>query len=148
MIEFEAELEPMGPAAAFVLSDAQVAEVGGGKKVFPVRVTAGDYAFAARLARMGGRNLIGLRRELREAGGLEMGARYRVRVELDTSERVVEVPRELAEALDAEGLRERFDALSFTNRKEMARSIAEAKRDETRSRRLAKALDELRADRA
>jgi hypothetical protein len=144
MIEFEAELEPMGPAAAFVLTDEQVAEVGAGKKAFPVRVTAGDYAFAARLSRMGGRNLIGLRRELREAGGLEMGARYTVRVELDTSERTVDVPPQLAAALDEAGLRDAFDRLSFTDRKEMARSIAEAKRDETRERRLAKALDQLR----
>jgi hypothetical protein len=144
MTEFEAELEPMGPAAAFVLTDEQVAEVGAGKKAFPVRVTAGDYVFAARLSRMGGRNLIGLRRELREAGGLEMGSRYTVCVELDTSERTVDVPPQLAAALDEAGLRDAFDRLSFTNRKEMARSIAEAKRDETRERRLAKALEQLR----
>jgi hypothetical protein len=148
MIEFEADLEPMGPAAAFVLSDEQVAEVGAGKKVFPVRVTAGDYAFAGRLARMGGKNLIGLSRAVREAGGLEIGARYAVRVELDTAERTVDVPDALASALDGAGLRERFDALSFTNRKELARSVAEAKREETRERRLAKILEQLGADRA
>lgn len=38
-----------------------------------------------------------------------------------------------------------FDALSYTRRNEIARSIAEAKRPETRERRLVKALEELRA---
>jgi hypothetical protein len=141
MIEFEAELEKMGPAAAFVLSDEQVAEVGEGRKAFPVRVTAGEYVFRGRLARMGGANLIGLSRAVREAGGLEIGARYSVRVELDTEERVVDVPEALAHALDAAGLRERFDALSYTNRKEIARGVAEAKREETRERRVAQALE-------
>ncbi|MBV9471582.1 MAG: YdeI/OmpD-associated family protein, partial [Solirubrobacterales bacterium] len=41
--------------------------------------------------------------------------------------------------------RQAFDALSYTDRKELARSVAEAKREETRSRRVANALALLRA---
>ncbi len=145
MIEFEAELTPRGPAAAFVLSDEQVAEVGAGKKTFPVKVTVGDYAFAGRVARSGGDNLIGLSRAVREAGDLEMGKRYTVRVELDTAERTVEVPEALATELEAAGLRDAFDALSYSARKEMARTVAEAKGDDTRARRVAKALEKLGA---
>ena len=37
-----------------------------------------------------------------------------------------------------------FDALSFTHRKEYARAVAEAKREETRDRRVAKTLEKLR----
>ncbi len=137
-------LEPRGPAAAFLLADDEVAAVGGGKKAFPVRVTAGDATFSGRLARMGGENLIGLSRAVREASGLEIGSEYEITVVLDDAPREVDVPAALADALRDAGLREAFDALSFTNRKEIARSIAEAKKPETRDRRLAKALDGLR----
>ena len=143
-IELEAVLEPRGPAAAFVLTDEQAAAVGEGRKAFPVRVTVGDYAFAGRCARMSGENLVGLSRAVREAGGLEIGARVSVVIELDTAPREVEVPPALADALEAAGLRAAFDALSFTNRKELARGIAEAKGEDTRQRRLAKALEQLR----
>ena len=135
-------LEPRGPAAAFVLTDAEVAELGGGRKAFPVRVTAGDHTFAGRLARMGGANLIGLSRAAREAGGLEIGAEYEVTVALDDAPREVEVPPGLAAALG--DLRPAFDALSPSARKEHARSVAEAKQPETRDRRIAKVLDSLR----
>ena len=141
MIEFEAELTPRGPAAAFLLDDAQVAAIGGGRKAFPVRVTIGEYGFRGRLARMGGENMIGLSRAAREAGGLVIGERYAIRVEFDGEERTVEVPEALAAALDSAGLRAEFDKLSYSNRKEIARSVAEAARAETRERRIARALE-------
>ncbi|WP_236014516.1 YdeI/OmpD-associated family protein [Microbacterium stercoris] len=56
----------------------------------------------------------------------------------------VDVPAELAEALDGAGLRAAFDALSFTLRKEAARSVADAKQEATRHRRIEKVLDTLR----
>lgn len=141
----DAVLAPHGPAAAFALTDDEVADVGGGRKSFPVAVTVGDYAFRGRLARMGGENLIGLSRAVREAGGLEIGATYAIEVVLDDQPREVDVPPALAVALAEEGLQEAFDRLSYTARKEMAASIASAKRDDTAVRRLAKALDQLRA---
>jgi hypothetical protein len=51
-------LEPRGPAGAFVLSDEQVAAVGGGRRAFPVRVTVNGVTLPLRLARMGAENLI------------------------------------------------------------------------------------------
>jgi uncharacterized protein YdeI (YjbR/CyaY-like superfamily) len=67
---------------------------------------------------------------------------------LDEAPREVEVPPALAAAFAAEPeLRKRFDALAYTHRKELARSVAEAKREETRERRVAQALDRLRASR-
>jgi hypothetical protein len=135
-------LEPRGPAAAFLLTDAEVASLGQGKKVFPVTVTIGDHVTRGRLARMGDENMIGFSRAAREAAGLEIGARYEVTIALDDAPREVEVPAALAAAMTAEQ-RARFDALSFTARKEMARSVADAKRDETRERRIAKIVSEL-----
>ncbi|MEA2123725.1 MAG: hypothetical protein QOI80_507 [Solirubrobacteraceae bacterium] len=142
MLTGERVLEPRGPAAAFLLSDAEVESLGGGKKVFPVAVTIGDHVTRGRLARMGDENLIGFSRAAREAAGLEIGGRYDVTIAVDDAPREVEVPEALAAALTPEQ-RARFDALSYTNRKELARSVAEAKRDETRERRIAKIVDAL-----
>jgi uncharacterized protein YdeI (YjbR/CyaY-like superfamily) len=69
-----------------------------------------------------------------------------VTVVLDTEARTVEVPPELAEALAGRAdLAEVFDGLSFTHRREYAEWIAEAKRPETRARRVAGTLDRLAA---
>ena len=57
-------------------------------------------------------------------------------IELDRAPREVEVPGALATALAADPqAAAAFDRLAFTHRKEFARWIVEAKRDETRQRR-------------
>jgi uncharacterized protein YdeI (YjbR/CyaY-like superfamily) len=58
-------------------------------------------------------------------------------------ERTVEVPRDLEEALDP-ATRATFDDLSFTHRREYVRWIEEAKGEDTRRRRVAKATEMLR----
>jgi uncharacterized protein YdeI (YjbR/CyaY-like superfamily) len=66
-------------------------------------------------------------------------------ITLDDLPREVELPAPLAEALAGnDAARAAFEALSFTRRKEMARSVADAKKVETREKRLAAALAELR----
>lgn len=137
-------LEPRGPAAAVILTDDQVASLGAGKS-FPVRVTIGDVTEPARLARMGGENLIGLSKAKRQALHVDIGEQVEVRIEVDAQPREVEVPAALEEALAGAGLRETFDALAYSHRKEHARSVAEAKQDATRERRVQKVLDALRA---
>jgi uncharacterized protein YdeI (YjbR/CyaY-like superfamily) len=47
-------------------------------------------------------------------------------------------------SLSIAGARAKFDGLPFTHRKEFARWVAEAKRRETRERRVAQALEMLR----
>jgi hypothetical protein len=137
-------LQPRGPAAAVVLTDEQVAEIGEGRKAFPVRATINSYTWAGRVSRMGGEFLLGLRREVRSAAGVEAGDEVTVHLALDDAPREVEVPPALSAALDADpGARSMFDTLAFTHRKEFARWIAEAKKDDTRERRVAQALEML-----
>jgi len=59
-----------------------------------------------------------------------------VDLELDTAPRDVEVPDDLAAALDAACARAAFDRLSYTHRKEHVRAVEDAKRPETRRRRI------------
>jgi hypothetical protein len=145
-ISFTATLQKRGPAAAVVLSDEQVAEVGEGAKRFPVRATVAGHTWRGSVARMKGEFLLGLNREVREAAGVEAGDEVAVELALDAEERTVEVPPALAAALAADpAAKALFDGLAYTHRKEFARWIGEAKKEDTRERRLAKALEMLHA---
>ena len=128
-----------------MLDDDQVTAIGEGPKRFPVRVTIGGYSWRTSVARMRGEFLVGLSREVRAGAGVEAGDSVEVLIELDSEVREVDVPDALASALagDEDALCA-FEALSFTHRKEYARWIAEAKREETRERRVAETLDRLR----
>jgi hypothetical protein len=143
----KAELVKRGPAAAVVLTDEQVAAVGEGAKRFPVVATVEGYTWRTTVARMRGEFLLGLSREVREGAGVEAGDTVDLELELDTKPREVDVPEALATALAKDAnARAAYEKLSYTHRKEYARWIAEAKRDETRERRVAKAIEQLRAD--
>jgi Bacteriocin-protection, YdeI or OmpD-Associated/Domain of unknown function (DUF1905) len=112
----------------------------------PVRATVNGHTFRTTTMRYGGVDLIGLNRNVRAAAGVDSGDTITVVLEPDEEPREVAVPRELSEALDADpALRSFFDGLSFTHRNEYARWIEGAKRAETRERRLARALELLRA---
>ena len=111
----------------------------------PVTGTLNGVAFRGRLSVYGGRTYLGLRKEIREAAGIDVGDEVEVELERDDAPREVEVPEALASALagDAEAAAA-FEKLAFTHRREYATWIAEAKREETRARRVEKALGMLR----
>jgi hypothetical protein len=146
MIQFKAELQARGPAAAIVLDDAQVTVVGEGAKRFPVVATVNGYTWRTTVARMGGESLVGLNREVRQGAQVEAGDVVDVTLDLDTAPRDVEVPEALARALaDDPEAEAAFARMAFTHRKEYARWVAGAKRDETRDRRVVQALEMIRA---
>jgi hypothetical protein len=128
-----------------VLDDESVAAVGEGAKRFPVVATVNGYTWRTTVARMRGEFLVGLSRAVREEAGVEAGDTVEVSLELDTAPREVAVPQALVDALAADSeARAAFERLAYTHRKEYARWIDEAKREETRERRVAKALEMLR----
>lgn len=136
-------LEQSGPATAIELTDAQVESLGGGKRA-AVRVRIGDREAQLRLGVMGGRNLIGMSKAAREQLGVDYGDEVDAIIELDVVERVVEMPDDLAAALDVDpSLRAAFEGLPYSHRKERARSVADAKKAETREARIAKIVQEM-----
>lgn len=144
-LEFQTTLLERGPAAAVVLDDDQVEAIGEGAKRFPVVATVNGYTWRTSVTRMRGEFLLGLNRAVREAAGVHAGQTVDVLVELDAAPREVDVPEALASALAGDpAASAAFDAMSYTHRKEYARWIAEAKREETRERRVAEALQMLR----
>src|SRR3954449_1422567 len=111
----------------------------------PVCGTVNGTPIRGRLAVYGGRTYLGLRREIREAAGIEPGAAVDVVLELDDVPREVQVPAELEAVLAGGGaLRATFDALSFTHRREYAEWVGGAKRRQTRDARAASAAQMLR----
>jgi hypothetical protein len=142
------ELQPRGPAAAIILDEDQVAAVGEGAKRFPVVATVNGHTWRTSVSRMRGEFMVGFSKEVREGAGVAAGDTITLELKLDSEPRTVEVPPALAEALDRDPeAKTTFEGLAFTYRKEFARWIDEAKRDETRERRVAQALDMIRTGR-
>lgn len=145
-LEITGELQGRGPGSAFVLTDEQVEVVGEGAKRFPAAATINGHRLRTTVVRMRGEFLFGLSTAAREAASIEIGDTVTFRLELDQAPREVEVPPALAAGLDADPeARRAFDALAYTHRREYARWIAEAKREETRERRVAEAVEMIRA---
>ena len=144
-IRFSTTLQARGPAAAVVLDEAQVAAVGEGAKRFPVLATVNGYPWRTSVTRMRGEFLLGLNRAVREEAGVQAGDTVEVSVELDEAPREVVIPEALERALAGDAAaRAAFDALAYTHRKEYARWVETAKREETRDRRVGQALEMLR----
>ena len=144
-VQLTATLVARGPAAAIVLDDEQVAAVGEGAKRFPVRATVNGYSWRTTVTPMRGETLLGLNRAVRESVGVQAGDTVDVAIELDMAPREVDVPEPLARALAGDlDAKATFDGLAFTHRKEYARWVGDAKRQETRERRVTQALEMLR----
>jgi uncharacterized protein YdeI (YjbR/CyaY-like superfamily) len=89
-----------------------------------------------------------MNKDVRKGAGAEAGDTVDVLIELDEAPREVEVPEALSAALAGDPVaREKYDGLAFTHRKEFARWIAEARKEETRDRRVTQALEMLREGR-
>jgi bacteriocin resistance YdeI/OmpD-like protein/uncharacterized protein DUF1905 len=147
-LQLTTTLVARGPAAAVVLDDEQVAAVGQGAKRFPVIATVNGYRWRTTVTRMRGEFLLGLNREVRESAGVEAGDNVEVAIELDTAPREVDVPEALADALAADqAASAAFEGLAFTHRKEYAPWVLDAKRVETRDRRVTQAVEMLREGR-
>jgi uncharacterized protein YdeI (YjbR/CyaY-like superfamily) len=89
--------------------------------------------------------MLPLNRANRAAAGVAAGDAVTVELELDDEPRTVEVPDDVRAALAGdEEAAAAFERLSYTHQREYVEWITEAKREETRARRLAKTLDRLR----
>jgi hypothetical protein len=134
---FEATVAQDGEAIFIEVPPDVVAALGRGKRP-PVRVTLNGYTYPWTIAVYGGNSYLGLRREVREAAGLAPGQQLTVTLTLDDEPRTVEVPDDLARALQRDpAARAAFERRSYTERKELVAWIQGAKRTETRQRRIA-----------
>jgi len=142
-IAFEAEVREGRGGGAWVEVPFDVkAAFGSGRP--PVLGTFDGHPYRGSIASMKGHWVLGIPKAVREAIGKDVGDRVEVTVVADETTRTVDVPPDLARALaGAPRARAFFEGLSFTARKEYARWIAEAKREDTRARRLKEAMEKL-----
>jgi hypothetical protein len=130
-----------GGGGHWIVVPFDVEQVYGTRARVPVRVTINGFTFRGSIAPMGGCHLLGLNKEVRTAAKVEAGDKIEVVMERDTEERVVVVPAALAKALKAnQAAQAAWDKLSYTHRREHVRAIEEAKKPETRRRRIAGAM--------
>ncbi len=132
-------------ATGLQIPDEVVASLAAGKRP-AVRITIGGHTYRTTVASMGGRFLVPLSADNRAAAGVAAGDEIDVDIEADAEPREVVVPGDLAEALEKDGAARAFFAtLAYTHRKEWVRWIEEAKKVETRSARVTKAVVSLGA---
>jgi bifunctional DNA-binding transcriptional regulator/antitoxin component of YhaV-PrlF toxin-antitoxin module len=144
-LRFSAPMQEASGGGRWVEIPADVAATFPEKRA-PVCAVVNGHEYRSRISAYGGRSYLGLRAELRREAGIDVGDVLDIELTIDDQPRVVEEPSEFATALaGSPEARQRFDALSYTHRKEYARWVGEAKRQETRDRRAAKSVEMLLA---
>ena len=110
-----------------------------------VRGTINGVPFRSSVFRMGDAPyFMVVNRRMREATGLTAGQTATVVMERDDAPRTVDVPADLDAALQANAdALTAWGQLSFTHQREHVEAITDAKRPETRARRIAKAIEQL-----
>lgn len=132
---------------AYVAIPFDVEKEYGTKGQVKIKATFDGHPYRGVIANMGtGCHILGVRKDIREAIGKQVGDVVNVTLEKDEEERVVDVPAELQKLLSKNSrARKFFDSLSYTNRKEYALWISSAKKEETKARRLNELVPKLLA---
>ena len=145
-MRFDSLVELGGKTATGIpVPDEVVAALGDSKRP-AVTITVNGHSYRTTAVRMGGRFLVPLSAENRDAAGLAPGDSVAVDIALDTAPREVALPADLEAAMD-DAARTTYDGLSYTHRKEWVRWVEEAKKPETRATRVAKTVAGLREGR-
>ena len=142
MKKFDAIIQEGRGGGAFVEVPFDVkAEFGSARP--KVNVTFDGERYRGTITPMGGVSLIGILKDIRAKIQKDVGDTVRVTVEADTAPREVVLPPDVAKALKTTKLLDVFEAMSFTHRKEHINAIEEAKKPETRMRRIEKLIEDL-----
>jgi hypothetical protein len=114
----------------------------------PVRGTINGFPFRSSLMNMGDGHMMVVNAELRAGAKCRAGDTVAVVMELDEEKRTVEVPAYVKKIIDRDPrARESWPKLSFTHQKEYVKAIEDAKKPETRDKRIAAMMDALRKGR-
>lgn len=131
-----------GNHASLHIPDEVLAELGANRRA-PLKVTINGYTYQSTATGVGGECRVVFPQLDRAGAGVSSGETVSVTLELDSGRREVDMPDALAQALADAGLRDAFDAFTYSKRKEFARQVSEAKAEETRARRINTVLSAL-----
>ncbi len=141
-MRIDLDVVPTGKTTAtVVLTQEQVDALRGapGRGRVMLAITFRGAAFRTSVSVYRGQWMMVVNEAMRE-GGMTPPGTYTVDIEVDTAERTVDVPEDLAHAVHAAGLTDAWERQSYTNRKEFVRGVEEAKKAETRARRIEKVI--------
>lgn len=136
-------LQARRTATGLPVPESVLDELGAGRRPAVV-VTINGYTYRSTVGAMNGQFLIPLSAEHRAASGIAAGDEVEVALEVDALPRTLDVPADLAEALEAAGVRAAFDAMSHSRRRALVDPVEQAKAPETRQRRIDKAVEAMR----
>ena len=138
---------PRGGGGTLVPIPREVAIQLGLKGMPKIQAVIAGTPYRGSLMPMGdGSYCLGVLKSIQETAGVGVGDTIEVRIELDTEPRRVKPPPDLAGVLAKDRkAAAAWARLSFTNKKEMAASLTEAKKPETRKRRLETAVAKLKS---
>jgi hypothetical protein len=149
VVKFQGKLTPTPSRGGGTLVPVpkEVAARLGLKGMPKIQAVIAGQPYRGSLMPMGdGTYCLGVLKSIQAAAGVGVGDTITIELGLDTAPRTVEPPPDLARVLARDKkAAAAWEALSFTNKKEIARSLEEAKKPETRERRLAAALKSLQA---
>jgi hypothetical protein len=143
VVEFDAVIQraDVTGSSAFVEFPFDVPATFGVKGRVPVTATFDGADYRGSLVTYGGpRHLILVLTELQERIGKRAGDSVHVALKLDTAERRIELDQDIEDALAAASALEKFRALSYSHQREYWLWITDAKKPETRDRRIQKML--------
>jgi len=147
-VQFRAVIQQTGKTACGIEVPEAVVEALGGSKRPAVTVTLDHYTYRSTVAPMSGGFWVGVNSDHRAASGLKAGDEVQVTLALDTAPRELEVPPELAEALEADAeAKAFFDGLSYSNRRVFTLSVEGTNNPGTKARRVEKAIGLMREGR-
>jgi hypothetical protein len=134
-----------GKSTAALKPPFDVVEVFHTKARVPVKGTINGFPFRSSLMNMGTGHMMAVNAQLRAGANCKGGDTVSVVMELDQDERKVEVPAPLKKIIASDPkAKESWSKLSFTHQKEWMRAIEDAKKPETREKRIAAMMDALR----
>ena len=143
--KFKAKIEAGDGGGAYVLFPFDVEETFGTKGKIPVKATFNGVPYSGSLIKYGlPLHMLGMPKAIREQTQTGPGDIVRVELWKDEEPRTIEPPAELKQAMISAGVMETFERLNHTHRKEYCRWISEAKKEETRRRRIAQATQMLK----
>ncbi|MEO6869332.1 MAG: YdeI/OmpD-associated family protein [Ginsengibacter sp.] len=143
-MQFETKIIQIGNNTGIEVSAEMLDELGGGRKPLVV-VTLNNYSYRCGVGKIGGRFMISLSAENRKKANVKGGDTLEINIKLDTEPRTVEVPADLLKAFVANKIAKvNFEKLAPSKKKAIALSITDAKSNETRIRRIEKAIASLK----
>lgn len=140
-MKFKTTILQTGNNTGIPVTEEVLEKLGGGKKPLVV-VTINGYSYRSAVGKMGDKYMISLSAENRKNANVKGGDTVEISLSLDIEPRTIEVPKDLQKALDkSKTAKANFDKLAPSKKKAIVLSVTDAKTEETRLRRIEKAIE-------